>query len=306
MRQGFISGIFSSLTRTDSRIAKQSLAEQVRLKAHVVKSYIRSYRWAHQKTENFRDLQHYCLFLGHARSGGTLLGALLDAHPNAVIADEVDIFPYIAAGFEREQVFHILLERSQRHATYGHVKAGRDEKQYSYYVPGAWQGRYEKLLVIGNRKAGITTQHLGSDPRGLESLQAMLGDICIKLIVSVRNPYDTISTMSIRSGRDLESWTARYFANSATIRQLRNTVAPENMLELRHEELLRDPGSHLQKMCRFLALPAPESYLRACSAILYRSPAASRQKVAWSPELIRKVQAQIKQYPFLEGYSYES
>lgn len=306
MRQGFISGIYSSLTRTDSRTAKQSLVEQVRSKAHVLKSYIRSYRWAHQKTEHFQDVQHYCLFLGHARSGGSLLGGLLDAHPNAVIADEVDIFPYIEAGFERDQVFHILLERSQRQANKKHVKAGRDAKQYSYYVPGAWQGRYKQLFVIGNRKAGITTQHLGSDPRGLERLQAMLGNIPVKLIVSVRNPYDTISTMSIRGGRDLQSALTQYFANCTTIRDLKRTVAPENLLELRHEDLLRDPSEHLQLMCRFLELPAPESYLRACSAILYQSPSVSRKKVTWSPEMIQKVQAQIEQYSFLERYSYES
>lgn len=306
MRQGFISGIYSSLTRTDSRTANLSLVKQVRSKAHVVKSYIRSYRWAQQRTEHFHDVQNYCIFLGHARSGGSLLGGLLDAHPNAVIADEVDIFPYLEAGFEREQIFHILLERSQRQANKKHVKAGRDAKQYSYHVPGAWQGRYKQLLVIGNRKAGITTQHLGSDLRALERLHAMLEGICLKLIVSVRNPYDTISTMSIRSGRDLQSGLAQYFANCATIHELKNTVAPENLLELRHEELLHDPGSHLQQMCRFLDLPAPESYLSACSSILYQSPSASRKKVNWSPEMIKNVQAQIEKYSFLEGYSYES
>lgn len=305
MRQGFLSGIYSSLTRTDSRTANQGLVEQVRSKAHVVKSYIRSYRWAHQKTERFHDVRHYCLFLGHARSGGSLLGALLDAHPNAVIADEVDIFRYIEAGFEREQVFHLLLERSERQANKGHVKAGRDAKQYSYHVPGAWQGRYEQLLVIGNRKAGITTQRLGSDPRALERLQTMLGEIRVKLIVSVRNPYDTISTMSIRSGRELESGLAQYFANCATIQALEHTIAPENLLALRHEDLLLDPDAQLQQMCRFLELPAPKSYLHACSAILYKSPAASRKKVAWSAEMIQKVQVQIEQFGFLEGYSYD-
>ena len=301
-----MNGIYSSLTRTDSRTANQGLVEQVRSKAHVVKSYIRSYRWAQQKTEHFQDVQHYCLFLGHARSGGSLLGGLLDAHPNVVIADEVDIFPYIEAGFEREQVFHLLLERSQRQANKGHVKGGRDAKQYSYSVPGAWQGRYKQLQVIGNRKAGITTQHLGSDPQALERLQILLGNINVKLIVSVRNPFDTISTMSIRSGRELESGLTQYFANCATIESIKNTVAPGTLLAVRHEELLHNPQSHLEQMCRFLELSAPESYLQACSAILYQSPSASRRKVAWSPEMIQKVQAQIEQYSFLEGYSYES
>jgi hypothetical protein len=268
--------------------------------------YLRSHEWAQKQTGLFGDVRNYVMFLGHARSGGSLAGALLDAHPNTIIADEVDVFQYVSAGFEREQIFHILLERSQRQAKKGHVKAGRDQKQYSYYVPGAWQGRYEQLLVIGNRKAGISTQRLGSDPRALENLQSMLKEIRLKLILSVRNPYDTISTMNIRSGRDLESGVDQYFANCATIRELKERVGPQNLLELRHEDLLHNPEAHLRQMCQFLELPAPESYLRACSAILFQSPAASRRKVAWSPELIQKVHAQIEQYSFLEGYSYES
>jgi hypothetical protein len=37
--------------------------------------------------ERFRDVETLCLFIGHVKSGGTLLGALLDAHPDAALAD---------------------------------------------------------------------------------------------------------------------------------------------------------------------------------------------------------------------------
>jgi hypothetical protein len=306
MTLGFINGIYSSLTRTDFTTANQSLAEQLHSKARLVKSFIDSYRWARQKTEWFHDIRHYCLFVGHARSGSSLTGALLDAHPNAIIGDEADVLQYLDVGFTKEQIFHLLVKRSHRHANKGHVKAGRDGKQYSYQVPGAWQGRHEQLLVIGNRKAGITTQRLSNDGHALQRLQAMLGKIRLKLIMTVRNPYDTISTMSIRSGRGLESWVTQYFANCSTIQGLQNSMAPENLLMLRHEDLLRDPDTHLQQMCRFLDLPAPESYLRACSAILFQSPAASRKKVKWEPEMIQNVGREIEKFPFLEGYAYES
>lgn len=301
-----IGRIYQAFIKTSPAPAKHGLESELRTRLSVARMYVRSNEWAQKQPGLFGEVHNYVMFLGHARSGGSLAGALLDAHPNAIIADEVDVFQYVNAGFEREQIFHILLERSQRQAKKGHVKAGRDQKQYSYHVPGAWQGRYERLLVIGNRKAGITTQRLGSDPHALEDLQSLLGNIRLKLILSVRNPYDTISTMNIRSGRDLESGVSQYFANCATIRELNDKVGPENLLSLRHEDLLRNPTEHLQQMCQFLELPAPESYLRACATILFQSPAASRKKVAWSPELIQKVRAQIEQYSFLEGYSYES
>ena len=301
-----IGRIYQAFIKTSAAPTKHGLETELRTRLSVARMYVRSNEWAQKQPGLFGEVRNYVMFLGHARSGGSLAGALLDAHPNAIIADEVDVLQYVNAGFEREQIFHILLERSQRQANKGHVKAGRDQKQYSYYVPGAWQGRYERLLVLGNRKAGITTQRLGSDPRALEHLQRLLGNIRLKLILSVRNPYDTISTMNIRSGRDLESGVSQYFANCATIRGLKDNVGPGNLLALRHEDLLRYPERHLREMCQFLELPAPENYVRACSAILYQSPAASRKKVAWSPELIQKVHAQIEQYSFLEGYSYES
>jgi len=306
MSQSFMSGIYSSLTRTDSRTATQSLAEQLRSKAHVVKSYIRSYRWARQNTEQFHDIQHYCLFVGHARSGGSLLGGLVDAHPNAVIADEVDIFPYIEAGFEREQVFHILLERSQHQASQGRSKAGRENQQYSFLVPGQWQGRYETLQVIGNRKAGISTQHLRQSPNSYSQLRRLLGEkINLKLIFSVRNPFDTVSTMNIRSGRDLVNGIDMYFSNCETIEVLRKRLPSTDFLAVRHEALLANPANELRQMCHLLGLPALPDYIQACSSILYQAPSHSRNKVDWSPELKETVKARIGQYEFLQGYSFE-
>jgi hypothetical protein len=306
MSQSFIGGIYSSLTRTDSRTANQSLIEQVRSKARLVQSYIRSYRWARQKAEHFQDIQHYCLFVGHARSGGSLLGGLVDAHPSAVIADEVDIFPYIEAGFEREQVFHILLERSQYQASQGRSKAGR-EKQHSFFVTGQWQGRYETLQVIGNRKAGISTQQLRQNPNLYNQLRRLLGEkINLKVIFSVRNPFDTVSTMHIRSGRDLVSGIDAYFSNCETIGELRKSLPSTDFLAVRHETLLANPANELRQICGFLGLPALPDYIQACSGILYRAPSHTRNKVSWSPELIETVNARIGQYEFLQGYSFEA
>lgn len=306
MRQGFIGGIYSSLTRTDSRTANRGLVEQLRARAHVVKSYIRSYRWARQKADQFQDVEYYCLFVGHARSGGSLLGALVDAHPNAVIADEVDIFPYLEAGFAREQVFHILLERSQHQASQGRSKAGR-ETPHSFFVPDQWQGRYESLQVIGNRKAGISTQHLRRNPDSYDQLRRLLGDkINLKVIFSVRNPFDTVSTMHIRSGRELLNGIDNYFSNCSTIEVLRKSLPSTDFLAVRHETLLLDPATELKEICRFLGLPALPDYIQACSSILYQAPARSRSKVNWSPELIETVNARIGQYEFLQGYSFEA
>ena len=44
----------------------------------------------------YDDLQAFCLFMGYTRSGHSLVGACLDAHPEAAIAHEGKIFAYDA------------------------------------------------------------------------------------------------------------------------------------------------------------------------------------------------------------------
>ena len=126
-----IGRMYQAFIKTSAPPAKKGLEVDLRTRLSVARMYARSYEWARTQAGLFGEVRDYVMFLGHARSGGTLAGALLDAHPNAIIGDEVDVIQYVNAGFERDQIFHILLERSQRQAKKGHVKAGRDQKQYS-------------------------------------------------------------------------------------------------------------------------------------------------------------------------------
>src|SRR5213594_4458109 len=109
--------------------------------------------------EIFGDLQTYCMFIGYPMSGHSLIGALLDAHPNIVIAHELDVLRHIEEGFNKRQIYDLLLENSQISAEAGRV-SGRKSNVYSYAVPNQWQGRFEKLRVIGDKKGGGSTQRL--------------------------------------------------------------------------------------------------------------------------------------------------
>ena len=46
----------------------------------------------------FETIQLYCMFVGYPRSGHSLVGTLLDAHPDIVIAHELDALRHIRAG----------------------------------------------------------------------------------------------------------------------------------------------------------------------------------------------------------------
>jgi hypothetical protein len=301
----FLHGIWRSITFSDALPLRSGFRGELQNRFGMAQRYVSSFYGRSQDNGALKSIRSYCMFVGHARSGGSLVGALLDAHPNIILADEVDALKYVSAGFTREQIYHLLLDRSQYQATRGKTKAGRDAQKYSYQVPGQWQGRFDRLLVIGDRKAGKSTQRLGQDPGLLDALRKTMGKDQVKLVHVIRNPYDTLSTMHLRSGREIDNGIELYFSNCAAIQHLREKISTADMFTLRHEDFLECPERYLQQICEFLSISADADYIESCARILYKSPAKTRQKVAWGPESIQAVKSRIDEFEFLQGYRFE-
>ena len=73
----------------------------------------------------FEDVNTFCVFIGHGRSGHSIFGALLDAHPNIIISDEANTAKFLQAGFNRTKLFHTLLMKSRRQAKRKRMKRHR-------------------------------------------------------------------------------------------------------------------------------------------------------------------------------------
>lgn len=302
---GLVRGMWRSFSETDIFWKDLGFSAKFLAKLGMAERYRVSYYHSRELEQHFREIQTYCMFLGHARSGGSVTGALIDAHPNVVLADELDTLQLVSSGFRRDQIFHQIITRSERQTDRGRFKEGRDTKTYSYLVPNQWQGRFEKLQVIGNSKAGITTQRIARDPKVLDQFFQVMEDIPVKFIVILRNPFDTISTMNIRSGRTLEEAFDQYFSNCEAICYVREKVGPSELFILKHETFVEDPGAYLEKITRFLNVDASDDYIRDCTSILYKAPSKSRLKVQWNPELMNAVKERVNQFDFLQGYSFE-
>ncbi|HEV8723373.1 MAG TPA: sulfotransferase [Candidatus Binatia bacterium] len=251
------------------------------------------------KKRHFNRVQSFCLFIGYPRSGHTLIGSLLDAHPNAVIADEMDALKYIQAGFSRDQLFYLLLRGSRRAA-----KAGRQRTGYSYAVSGQWQGRFDKLRVIGDKAGGASAVRLAAFPFLLDTLSNSF-NTRLKFIHVTRNPYDVISTMTEWAGKPLENSCGRFFDFSESVEQIKKRPRNAEIYDLRHEDFIASPKTALKELCRFLNLEEDESYLEACASIVYKSPHQSRLKAPWTPDLINDLKQKMNRFPFLKDYSFE-
>lgn len=255
---------------------------------------------------DFTSIEKFCLFIGYPRSGHSLIGSLLDAHPNAIIAHEADALKYLGAGMQRQALFELLLNNSIDFA-----QNGREWTGYDYSVPDQWQGKYERLLVIGDKKGGRSTNRILDNPALLEMLLEQYGQQ-LRLIHVVRNPYDNISTRILRRynsvGRMID-----HAAIKAEIHRHFKAVAMNDsirkdsrfqVLDLRHESIIEEPRTVLERMCQFLDLKITDEYLNSCASIVFGSPSQSRFNAPWTPDLIEMVEQKAKAYDFLAGYTF--
>ena len=262
--------------------------------------YARSLLQNKRNAAFFRDLRTYCMFVGYPRTGHSLIGSLLDAHPNIVIAHELDALKLFQRGFSRAQVFHLLLENSKKMAA-----AGRRHSGYSYEVPNQWQGRFEALQVLGDKKGATSAMRFYLDPRLVDFVRNKIATE-LKFVHVIRNPYDVLATMARRSPRKtLDTHIEIFFKLCSSIERLKTQFQPTQMFDVRLESFIEDPKTHLDDLCSFLGVEANDTYLEDCASIVFKSPKKSRFDIQWDRESVARVSERMQAFGFMAGYSYD-
>jgi hypothetical protein len=265
------------------------------------KDYILS-RYNIKNKKIFENVKYYCMFIGYPRSGHSLVGALLDAHPNVIVANELNALKYLHLRFNRDQIYWLLLEKSRLY------QKCRKEGANFYNVPNQWQGRFEKLSIVGDKKGGGSSELLRAHPHLLERLRKVV-KVEVKFIHVFRNPYDNITTLSKKSGRkmklmNLDEAIDYYFSLCETVAHIKEHLKDDEIFELKQESFIETPEIYLKKLCNFLELDSSKEYLTDCVSIVYKAPNRSRYNFTWTPESIEVVKNRMKEFSFLKGYSY--
>lgn len=237
------------------------------------------------------EVERFVLFVGYPRSGHSLVGSLLDAHPEVVIAHELDALADVAAGASRVELYRQLLVHDR-----DFTEAGRAWMGYDYDVPGGWQGRTRRLRVIGDKKGGSTTERLGHDPALLDRVRALTG-VPLVLVHVTRNPFDNIATIAARSGAPLDACVARYTDLVAINERVRLSCAgdPEvTWVDVAHEALIADPKHELERLATTMGVDAEPSWLESCQPVVFPSPRRTRDGEDWTPDAITAVRRCIE------------
>ena len=129
--------------------------------------------------EAVEQVQSFVLFIGHAHSGSSITGSLLDAHLNVVLANEhytLHQLVYFPRRYSsRWELFASLLARERSKAAHFQESA---RKGYSLYVNSSGMGHYEgRLQIIGDKAAGSTVGLYLADPLKFQHLLDQLREL---------------------------------------------------------------------------------------------------------------------------------
>ena len=110
----------------------------------------------------YDGVETFVLFIGYPRSRHSLVGAILDAHPEIIIPHEFNLLGQWESlqsqtaskkHMQKYSLFLKLQQLSMRQAVFG-IRANKNNTMltgdytYTYNVPGLWQGGYQHRIKV--------------------------------------------------------------------------------------------------------------------------------------------------------------
>ncbi len=248
--------------------------------------------------EMFASVRTYVLFLGHSRSGHSLIGSLLNAHPNVLMTHELGALRFIRARFSRNQLFWLHYAKD-RHFEQKH----RQWTGYDFRVPNQWQGRFDQLQVIGDKRGAMTTIGLQRWPHLLGRIQRTVR-APVRFIHTCRHPLDNIASVCCKNNSSLDQ-AISWYQNGTEVNASLIAKLGAAVYTLKFEDFIAQPHDQLTALCRFLDVSASSDYLNDCASVLFARPQLARQRVSWSSRQFDEVRALAGRFPFLQSYRFD-
>ena len=280
--------------------------------------------------QDIDGVEELVVFIGYPRSGHSVIGSVIDGHPNAIVAHEYGLFnkcptlhPLFTVFDNKSSIFNNLYKSSVFSAQGGWRSTNPTIKGYNLHIT-KWHGAYTTLKVVGDKSGGSTAEYFYSNyTQTLICYEKLLSKIQIPVLFIhvVRNPFDMIATSIIRKAIGMEdmkgliisrerieaplplceSVIADTFRFAAAVQRVRKFA---NVLDIFHEEFIANPRHQVKMLCSALHLPCPVDFVNACEHKLYNVTTRSRKILAWPPALQQQVENEIKKYPFFSRYSF--
>lgn len=285
-------------------------------------------RLAWQRRDALAAADTLVQFAGFPRSGHSLIGSLIDAHPRARVAHELDIMGLLDRGVPMRSILALMDDAASEF-----TRHGRHWNGYCYYVEEAAHDGGTAPQVLGDKKGDMAVRRIAAKPSLLDRLARTTRGLDKKWICVLRNPFDNIATMSLRasrlydtlrassaSGDEFRAALARaqaagdlprapasdqideYERLCGAVESIRRATSENDWFELSHEAFSASPQAPLKELMTFLQLEADPAYIERCSALVHASGHRSSALLEWPAEQTARIEALIERYPFLHRY----
>lgn len=278
------------------------------------------------------EVEKFVLFIGYPGSGHSVIGSLMDAHPQMIISHEFSVLLRISRDShlsDKATLFNAIYKDSYNDLVRGWRASDNVKKGYSLGTKSKWQAKFTNLTVIGDKSGGRTTRFYHQYPDKFDhSYHQLMKTIGVPVCVFhvVRNPYDMAATSMLYqlshklhgvkySGANV---THRYNDTTKLRRHVRAVAARAgvnaelmqkyhlNTLEVHNSEFVLEPRATCEKICQFLGVVCPDLFLQECRDKAFPEVSKTRSTVVWSEDLIADVQELISRYHFFKNYSFDS
>jgi hypothetical protein len=268
--------------------------------------------------------QTLVMFFGYRRSGHSLVGSLLDAHPDAAIANEFNAMNAYYSGTGRSELFRELVSVSTAYKLVGRCQAG-----YEFKVPGASAHAFAagQLKVVGDKLGGGSSdKHLSK--KELAKFQKFIG-VNVSLIHVVRDPLDIIASnfavsytqkrwklqhdpsqhaslaanpthveaqgMKLKLNQTVDKTMEEITYNMKARSWIQSGELPGyRWIDVPIEAFSQSPQPQLERLCQFVGLDATkDSYLERAASIVRSEMHASRDELVWPTETYNRIQKEL-------------
>ena len=276
-----------------------------------------------EKTVN--GVEKFVFFIGHGRSGHSIIGSMMDAHPDMVIAHEYMLFhELMRRNFTSKWVLFNELSLS----SYEAVKSGLRSpvNGSTQYMNVSWQGKFRNLKVIGDKSGGNATRTYSRFPTQFTKAYARLVEVVqmpIRVLHVIRNPFDVITTrllyhkspilgLKVTSALNIKEYTHTRGLEKEINDFFREVQAEADMIqplnltvfEIHHADFIKDPETTIRSICKFLDIECPIDYVQACRDKTHTSNSRSRDSLVWTEKFISNVTDRMSKFSFFRRYSF--
>lgn len=268
---------------------------------------------------------NYCCFCCSGHSGHTIIAHIIDSHPDAIISEEMRVTYKIARrNWTKERIFEEIKKSSEQVARkallYSQYKFPFGSWRYSLGCISPWQGQLRNRQVIGDKTGwDLIGPYLKDNNKNKLYIRARnrlaKKDMNMKVIVSLRNPFDLISTFyygHLNSKRNRSTpilsekidYCRKFMeATQALCFDYKDEL---DLHVIRNEDLIANPKEEVSKLFKFLELEVDEYHLNTIKSFLFKKPRRKVDLVPWSEKDKDNVQRNIiDKYDFLRGYTFD-